>query len=169
MAKYKEQLLRAWDEFEAENDKEAINPDDFATWAMERGKWFPRPQDVRKMLKQDMTAALRQVMRVNENGITYRAKQCVKVFEDGDQLPLWFDIDYGGTDLLRRKATRQRRDGIAADVFRARSDVDHMNYKFPSEKPIQFDLNFEDDYEERRAEEKMKWEERKKEAKKKIG
>ena len=151
----------AWDEFESQNDQAAINPDDFATWAMKNGKWRPRPQDVRKMLKQDMTAALRQVMRENENGITYRAKQCVKIMEDGVQLPLWFDVDFGGTDRLRRRAVRQRRDGIAADVFRARSDVDHMNFKYPSEKPIQFLLDFEDDYLERRAEERLKWEERK--------
>lgn len=169
MAKYKEQLLRAWDEFEAQNGQEAINPDDFVTWAMKHGKWHPRPRDVRKMLKQDMTAALRQVMRENENGVTYRAKQCVKVLEDGEQLPLWFDIDFGGTDRLRRKAARQRRDGIAADVFRARSDVDHMNFKYPSERPIQFPLDFSEDYEERRAEERMKWEERKREARKKLG
>lgn len=161
MANYKEQLLRAWEQFEAETGADAINPDDFVTWAMENEKWRPRPQDVRKILKKEMTTALRQVMRENENGVTYRAKQCVKVLEDGEQIPLWFDVDFGGTERLRRRAARQRRDAIAADVFRARSDVDHMNFKFPSEKPIQFHLDFTEDYEERRAIEKMKWQERK--------
>ena len=161
MANYKEQLLSAWDEFEAQSDAAAINPEDFVTWAMENNKWHPRPQDVRKIIKKEMTSALRQVMRENELGITYRAKQCVKVLEEGEQIPLWYDVDLGGTDRLRRKTARQKREAVAADVFRARSDIDHMNFKYPSENPIQFHLDFTEDYEERRAFEKMKWQERK--------
>lgn len=57
---------------------------------------------------------------------------------------------------LRQKAARQQRDRIANDVFRAASDVSHMNLAYPGDPRIQFELDFTEDYEERRAFEKAK-------------
>ena len=156
MANYNEQLIRALEEYEALTGENAINPDDMITWAIENGKWHPRPQDVRKVMRKELGVAVSHLRKIDENGTEYRAKQVVKLQEDGEQITMIFDVDNGGTDKLRRLAARQRRDGISSDVFRAMSDVEHMNYKYPEEEPIQFDLDFLEDYEERRAEEKMK-------------
>jgi hypothetical protein len=76
------------------------------------------------------------------------------VAENGMQLPLWFDIDKGGTPNLRQKAVRQRRDGISADVYRALCDVEHMQSAFPEEQ-LNFFTDFSDDCAERRAQELM--------------
>ena len=92
-------------------------------------------------------------------GTTYRAKQCVSLAEEGAQRTLWFDVDFGGTPQLRRKAAHQRREAIANDVYRARSDVDHMNFAYPTDEPIQFELNFTEDFEERKALEALEREE----------
>lgn len=156
MATYNEQVLRAWDEWEALTGQEAGNPDDFVTWAMQNKKLAPFPQDIRTLLRKRVTTALRQVLRVDENGITYRAKQCVVSTKEGTQIPLWFDIDIGGTPNLRRKAVRQRREAIVNDIYRAKCDVDHMNFAYPEDGKIQFVLNFTDDYEERKAAEMLK-------------
>jgi hypothetical protein len=64
---------------------------------------------------------------------------------------LVFDVDKNGTPQLRQKAARQRRDAIANDVYRARSDIDHMNYAYPGDPRIQFEMDFTEDYEERKA------------------
>ena len=111
---------------------------------------------IRKLLRKQVTAALRQALRVDEDGITYRAKQCVAVIEEGSQTRLWFDTDTGGTPNLRRKAVHQRREAIANDVYRAKCDVDHMNSTYPDDGKIQFVLDFTDDYEERKVADTLK-------------
>jgi len=128
MANYNEQLVRAWDEWEAQTPDDANDPNDFIDWGIANGKLHPRPEDIRKIFRRQVTTALRQVHRQDESGTMYRAKQCVSLVEDGAQRTLWFDVDTGGTPQLRRKAAHQRREGIANDVYRAKSDVDHMNF-----------------------------------------
>ncbi|WP_137044685.1 hypothetical protein [Pseudolabrys sp. FHR47] len=149
MANFDEQVLRAWDEFEQATGADAINPDDFLAWALENNKLAPRPQDLRKLLRKQVTSALRTAIRRDDGGFSYRAKQCVKIIENGVQIPLWFDTDSGGTSNLRQKAIRQRRDGIANDVYRAVCDVEHMNKVFPEDQ-LSFHLDFVDDVAERR-------------------
>ena len=75
------------------------------------------------------------------------------IAEEGLQLRLWFDTDKGGTTNLRQKAVRQRRDGIASDVYRAMCDVEHMNKAFPDDPQLSFLTDFGEDCAERRAQE----------------
>ena len=69
------------------------------------------------------------------------------------QLRLWFDTDKGGTTNLRQKAVRQRREGIASDVYRAVCDAEHMTKAFPKDPQLNFFTDFSDDCAERRAQE----------------
>ena len=151
MANFNEQILRAWDEWEETTGADANNPDDFVAWAMESKKLLPHLQDIRRLLRKQVTSALRQASRVDEAGFTYRAKQCVTILDEGLQLRLWFDTDKGGTTNLRQRAVRQRRDGIASDVYRAICDVEHLNKAFPADPQLSFLTDFGDDCAERRA------------------
>jgi hypothetical protein len=151
MASLNEQILRIWDEWEETTGAEANNPDDFLAWAIESKKLLPHMHDIRKLLRRQVTAALRQAIRIDDAGFTYRAKQCVTVLEGPVQLRLWFDTDKGGTSNLRQKAVRQRRDAIASDVYRAVCDVEHMNKAFPSDPQLNFLTDFGEDYAERRV------------------
>jgi hypothetical protein len=151
MANFNEQILRAWDEWEEITGAEANNPDDFVTWAIQNGRLAPQIQDVRRLLRKQVTTALRQALRVDDAGFTYRAKQCVLIAEKDLQYRLWFDTDKGGTTNLRQKAVRQRRDGIASDVYRAVCDVEHMNKVYPGDPQLSFLADFSDDVAERRA------------------
>jgi hypothetical protein len=150
MSSFNEQVLRAWDEWEATTGADANNPDDFVAWAMENKKLLPHLQDVRKLLRKQVTSALRQALRADEDGFSYRAKQCVTLVDEGLQLRLWFDTDKGGTPNLRQKAVRQRRDAIASDAYRAHCDAEHMQKTFPGEQ-LSFHPDFSDDIAERRA------------------
>lgn len=154
MATYNEQVIRAWDEWEEITGNEANDPDDFIDWAIANNRLHNRPEDIRKIHRRRLSEALRQVHRVDDEGTTYRAKQCVTIIEEGRQRTLVFDVDKNGTPQLRQKAVKQRRDAIANDVYRAKSDVTHMNYAYPDDEPIQFELDFTEDYEERKALEK---------------
>jgi hypothetical protein len=151
MANFNEQFLQAWDEWEETTGADANNPDDFVAWAMENKKLLPHLQDVRRLLRKQVTTALRQALRVDEAGFSYRAKQCVTIIEEGLQLRLWFDTDNGGTTNLRQKVVRQRRDAIASDVYRAICDVEHMNNAFPGDPQLSFLADFTEDFAERRA------------------
>lgn len=151
MAKYNEQLVRAWDEWEEITGNDANDPDDFIDWAIANNRLHTKPEDIRKIHRRRLSEALRQVHRIDEEGTTYRAKQTVVIIEEGRQRTLVFDVDKNGTPQLRQKATKQRREAIANDVYRAVSDVVHMNFAYPSDEPIQFELDFTEDYEERKA------------------
>ena len=150
MANRDEQILRAWDEWEEITGAEANNPDDFIAWALDTKKLVPRMQDIRQLFRKQVTNVLRQAQRRDEAGFSYRAKQCVLILEEGAQYRLWFDTDKGGTANMRQKATKQRRDGIASDVYCAVCDVEHMKKVFPDEQ-LNFFTDFSDDVAERRA------------------
>lgn len=151
MANFNEQVLRVWEEWESVTGADANNSDDFVAWAMANNKLIPQSQDVRRGLRKQVTNVLRTVMRKDNDGITYRAKQCVIISERGIQIPLWFDTDRGGTPNLRQKAVRQRRERIADTVYRAQCDVDHMNGTFPTDPQLSLHLDFADDVAEKRA------------------
>jgi hypothetical protein len=108
-------------------------------------------QDLRRLLRKQVTAALRQAIRIDDAGFSYRAKQCVMIAEEGLQYRLWFDTDKGGTTNLRQKSVRQRRDAVASDVYRAVCDVEHMNTAFPNDPQLSFLTDFTEDCAEKRA------------------
>jgi hypothetical protein len=155
MANYNEQLIRAWDEWEQSTGNDANDPDDFIDWAIENRRLYTAPEDVRKIHRRRVSEALRQIHRINAEGTIYRAKQRVKISDDNGQRTLVFDIDKNGTPQLRQRAIKQRRDAIANDVCSAMSDVSHMNFAYPKDRPIQFDMDFTEDYEERKALERL--------------
>jgi hypothetical protein len=157
MSNFNEQILRVWDEWEESTGAEANNPDDFIAWAIDNKKLLPHIQDIRKLLRKQVTTALRQALRTDDGGFSYRAKQCVLIIEEGLQLRLWFDTDKGGTPTLRQKAVRQRRDGVASDVYRALCDVEHMNTAFPADPQLSFLTDFSEDCAERRAAELLEY------------
>lgn len=155
MVTFNEQVMRAVEEFTAETGQNAINPDDFLTWAMSNGKLRPQPEDVRNLLKRRVTTAMRQQRMIDDDGVEYRSMQCAITWDEdaGAQIPLWFNTDTGGTPSLRKKAVKQRRDAIADAVYRAVSDVVHMN-KVHNES-TQFVMDFTDDYLDRKAAESL--------------
>jgi hypothetical protein len=155
MATFKDQVLRIWDEWENQTDGEANNPDDFVDWALTNGKLAPKPRDIRRVLKSQVMNALRQATRIDADGITYRAKQCVRIYEEGVQMSLVFDTDKATFNLMN-KATGQRRRGIVDDCYRLKCDVDHYNNAHFGQEQISLVLDFRDDVAELEAQEKDK-------------
>jgi hypothetical protein len=157
MAKFDDQVMQAWEEWESLTGADANDPEDFVVWAMENKKLLPRMKDIRRVLRQQVTAVLRQALRRDPAGFAYRAKQSVLIKDGETEHRLWFDTDRAGTATLRQKATRQRRDGIASDVYRAVCDVDHMNGVFTAEPPLLFPTDFTEDAAEKRAADLFEW------------
>ncbi len=152
MANYNDQVLNLWDEWISGTDHSYGNPGDFVDWAYSAGRLDLRPQDVKNMLRKQVTQALRQAKRYDEEGgFTYRAKQSVTLFEDGLAVKHYFDTDTGGTQTLRQKSVKQRRDAIAHDVYRGVCDVERMNKVFHEEPQLNFLTDFTEDAAELRV------------------
>lgn len=156
MAKFEEQVTRLWDEWMKETGLDAGDPSEFVDWAVQERRLLPRPQDVKKVLRRQVTASLRSVRRFDEEGrFTYRAKQSVTLFEDGEARKVFFDTDTGGSPALRQKSVKQRREAIADDVYRAASDVERMNKMHRDDPQLSFFMDFSDDFEEHRIAEQQ--------------
>jgi hypothetical protein len=152
MSYWTEQVNRLWDEWMALTGQESGSPADFIEWAMASKRLALRPQDMKQVLRKQVTQALRQAKRYDEDGgFTYRAKQSVTLFDGDASIKHYFDTDQGGTATLRQKSTRQRREAIAHDVYRAVCDVERMNKIFSNEPELNFLRDFTDDVAELRA------------------
>jgi hypothetical protein len=141
-----------WDEWIALTAQESGDPDDFINWALASRRLALRPQDMKQLLRKQVTQALRQARRLDEDGgFTYRAKQSVTLFDGDMSIKHYFDTDKGGTATMRQRSTRQRREAIAHDVYRAVCDVERMNKVFSDELQLNFQKDFTDDVAELRA------------------
>ncbi len=146
MATFKEQVIDLWEEWVAETGSISSDPGDFVDWAYSTGRLVPTPQDVKKVLRRQVTQSLRQAKRFDlEGGFTYRAYQSATLFEGGAAIKHYFDTDTGGTPSLRQKSVKQRRDAIARDVYRAASDVERMNKVHADDPQLNFFADFRDD------------------------
>jgi hypothetical protein len=151
MANFNEQVVRLWEEWEAETGEVSGDPSLFVDWAVANRKLLPQPQDVKKMLRRQVTRSLRQARRLDlEGGFTYRAYQSVSLIESGQPIKHYFDTDTGGTSTLRQKSVKQRREAIASDVYRAVCDVDRMNKVHTDDPQLNFFSDFTDDVAEQR-------------------
>lgn len=151
VAKFNEQVEDLWDEWIEEGGRESGDPGDFVDWAMEQRRLIPRPQDVRQLLRKQVTQALRQSKRYDlEGSFSYRAKQSVILFEGDTPIRHYFDTDTGGTTTLRQKSVKQRREAVAHDVYRAVCDTERMHKLYPTEQ-LTFFADFTDDVAELRA------------------
>lgn len=151
MANYNDQVEQLWDEWIAETGQDSGDPADFTDWAYASGKLLPRPQDIKAILRKQVTQALRQAKRYDEEGgFTYRAKQSVTLFEEDQPIKHYFDTDTGGTPQLRLKSVHQRREAIAHDVYRAVCDTERMR-KVHKQLELNLFPDFTDDVAELRA------------------
>ena len=156
MADYNKQVNDLWDEWISEIGQSSGDPDDFIDWAVAQRRLVPRPQDIKQILRKQVTQALRQARRYDEEGgFTYRAKQSVTLVEGGEPLKHYFDTDFGGTPTLRQKSTKQRREAIADDVYRAVCDVERMNKVHHDDPQLSLFTDFTDDVAELRAAENL--------------
>jgi hypothetical protein len=156
MSYWTKKVNEFWDEWIGITGQESGDPDEFIEWVTASKKLALRPEDMRQVLRRQVTQALRQAKRFDEEGsFTYRAKQSVTLFNGDTAIKHYFDTDNGGTATLRQRSTRQRREAIAHHVYRAVCDVERMNKRFPDDPQLNFFTNFGDDVAELRAAEWM--------------
>jgi hypothetical protein len=151
MSYWDKQVENLWDEWISATSQQSGDPAEFIDWAVSSGRLALRPEAVKQALRRQVTQVLRQARRYDEEGkFTYRAKQCVTLFDGDIAMKHYFDTDKGGTANLRQRSVRQRREAIAHHVYRGVCDVERMNKVFSDEPQLNFLTDFTDDVAELR-------------------
>ena len=148
MSKYKEGMLRIWEQYQRDVSPDPTDLRDIGAWARTRGLWAPRPVDIDASFARDMAEVLREQVRIDKDGRKYRA--FIPARERGkDGLPLfkWADIDVAPRNHVEKGVQGERRQ-IANDCFALAMKVEHYNAAHPDEDPLQIPFNFEEDIEE---------------------
>lgn len=148
MRTFAQQMQEIFAEYEKEVSAEPTDLYAVGRWAVEKGLWKPRPEDVLMRFADQMARSLREEYRVDEKGRHYRVKHAVRTNSNGKQISLWADIDKAPRPHML-KAFAQRRRQIVGDCLQLRLDVDHYNDVKRQEEPIQLVLDFTDDVSER--------------------
>lgn len=109
MANFKEQLLRTWNEWEEITGEDANNPDDFIDWAVAHGRLRPRPEDLHKIYRRQLSSVLRQAMKVDGEAPHTGLNSASQLLSKGRNEPC-------GSTLIRAahlSSSRRPRSGVA--------------------------------------------------------
>jgi hypothetical protein len=145
-----EQLNALVDLYKQETREKIVDMDKVADWAISRGVMPPKPKTPRELLAIRLADAARAQYRVDpKTGLSYRANHALrKRAHDGKQKSLWVDID----DATRSQmlwSLADRRQQMVGDAVHLKIDELIWNSKHPNEEPIQQEMDFTYDVEER--------------------
>ncbi len=143
-----EELLRAWRQYERENNHTPSSAREAVEWAVGNG-FVDLPEiDPLDELSEQMSRALREETAVDSKGRRYRVNACVRVTKKGVQYALWANGDYCSPSHTEQWFA-QRREQIVSDCFKLKVDVDHYNDTNQHNRQYVLDLDFTEDVAER--------------------
>jgi hypothetical protein len=136
--------------YKQETGEKAIDLERVADWAISRGATLPKPKTARELFASQLADAARAEFRVDpKTGLSYRANHAMRSrTRDGKQMVLWVDIE----DATRPQmlwSLADRRQQMVGDAVHLKIDEMIWNNKHPDEEPIQQDMDFTYDVEER--------------------
>lgn len=136
--------------YKTETGQKSVDMEKVADWAIGRGVAMPKPRSAREMLAAQFADAARAEYRVDERtGLSYRANHAMRQrSQDGRQSVLWFDIE-DATRPQMLYSLSDRRQQMVGDAVHLKIDEMIWNNKHPEEQPIQQDMDFNYDVEER--------------------
>jgi len=150
MSTYSERMQDIFRQYESSGMPIPAEPRAVAAWAIKNELWKPKPSDVYTLFAEDLTRALREEYRTDEQGRRYRAKHAVRSTRNGKQISFWADMASAPHNHMK-KAFVQRRKQIVGDCYQLQTDVDVYNETRSQNEPIQVLLDFTDDVAELQA------------------
>src|SRR6185437_1733152 len=136
--------------YKTETCNKIIDMEDMADWCIRRGVTLPKPKSARDLLVAQLSDAARAEYRQDpKTGLSYRANHALRVSRpDGRQLTLWVDIEDATRPQMHMSLTN-RRQQMVGDAVHLKIDEMIWNDRHQTEDPIQLDMNFTEDVEER--------------------
>ena len=127
---------------------------DVGVWALDKRLWQPERAGQLRQFSAELARALREEFYTDPQGRRVRTKHAVRIppaQAGGEQQSLWGDIRTMNRKQMARSA-QQRRQGIVADCFHLKTDVDSFNDNRSADDPIQLSFDFRADLAEREIE-----------------
>lgn len=147
---YNKDVQKLIDEFEQTQDGKPYTPREAAFWLIQQKKWkLPISEEVDALVK-DIGKAQRTTFFVSPDGKRIRKKHCLRLKdqEGGQQMFLWWDIDFAPPDFMHQSL--QQRRGLSADtIYQMVKDKDYYNKYKNKAAPIELATDFTEDVEER--------------------
>jgi len=147
MLNYTNQLQRIIREYQKSGQAWPASSADIAKWALKNHKYDLRTPTIERIIRRDLSQAMREEYITDPKGRRVRAKHPAKVNRDGEQTMLWDDIRTAPRSHMEM-AFSLRRNHIVGECRQVKTDVDSYNDARPKEKPIQMVLDFTSDVEE---------------------
>lgn len=145
-----EQLQALIQRYKQETGEKAVDMDQIADWAMQQGATPPKPKTARELFAAQLADAARAEYRVDPaTGLSYRANHALRNrTRDGKQMVLWVDMDDATRPQMLWSLT-DRRQQMVGDAVHLKIDEMIWNGKHAHEQPIDQDMDFTYDVEER--------------------
>jgi hypothetical protein len=144
MSDYIKQLQRIVKEYQQSGQEWPASSADIARWALKNHKYDLRTPTMERIIRRELSQAMREEYITDTKGRRVRAKHPAKVQRDGEQIMLWDDIRTA-TRTHMEMAFTNRRNHIVGECRQVKTDVDSYNDAHSKEKPIQMILDFTDD------------------------
>ena len=147
MSDYTKQLQQIVKEYQQSGEEWPASSADIARWALRNNKYNLRAPTIERIIRREISQAMREEYITDAKGRRIRAKHPAQVRRDGEQIVLWDDIRTATRSHMEMAFTH-RRNHIVGECRQAKTDVDSYNDAHPQEKPIQMVLDFTNDVEE---------------------
>jgi hypothetical protein len=144
-----ESLQQIWHKYDTERSHKPTSAREAVEWAVKEGLLDLPDVDPYDILAGQMSQALREEYRQDEQGRRYRINHAVKVTKGGVQYTFWGVMGFASHEHME-KAFTQRREQIVSDNHQLKTDVDVYNDMVRGQHPpIQLMLNYTEDVAER--------------------
>lgn len=143
-----DQLQHVWHMFQQENGYIPSSGREAVEWGVAQGLCSLPQTDPMDILAKQLSRALREEYATDAKGRRYRVNHAVRVSANGVQFTFWGILGFAPHEHMEQAFT-QRREQIVGDAFQLKTDVDVYNDMNQDRPPIQLDLNFTEDVQER--------------------
>jgi len=144
-----ERLQQIWHEYDTQRSHKPTSAREAVEWAVKEGKLELPEVDPYDILAGQMSQALREEYRQDEQGRRYRVNHAVRVTKSGVQYTFWGVMGFASHEHME-KAFTQRREQIVGDNTQLKTDIDVYNEMVRGKHPpIQLVLDYTEDVAER--------------------
>ncbi len=145
----RETLQELVEQYRSEERVDSVSLEEAAAWMIRNNHWQPKIRTQIDILKQELSAALREEYITDPQGRRVRRKHAQRMYtvqEDGKykQMVLWHDIETA-TRPQMQACSQQRRQAIVMDCKQLKQDVDSYNENYNKSVPIKLLWDFTED------------------------
>ncbi len=148
MTNKNERLQQVWHRYESEPSHRPTSARDAVERAVAEGLLELPDVDPYDVLAGQMANALRREYREDAKGRRYRVNHAVRITKGGVQYTFWASMGNASHQHMERTFA-QRRELIVSECVQLKVDIDVYNEISEAKEPIQLELNFTDDVDER--------------------